>query len=373
MKDIKIPDEVVDREAYLAWLKLQNSPLINDENSRLLKTSDVNLIIDTWSNYNTLKKKIEHLPDEEQKFISAKCMAVHCLRGEIAKKAKQAWGTFKAESIEITNALEPRKTEILELFGSYHSVDDVHKILNHEWELPIPKSMVQRFAIANSDKIKELQEVHRRDYSHVRLGYKRSRLEEYSYMYQRNKELLELCDFENIKIQETNLKILSAIKSEVEGNELNVNINGNINVTHLLETYVNSEIFSQMPVQAVVLSKIAARFNVDPRLMMYRLQSSIYAKTLGIVQTDTNLNDIKQMFPSEHVYEFDKLKALNARINATEAQIVSDIKSNDILPVHQLDEAEEMRQKLLSKIANNKEDVNKSRVRIMIRKSKSDD
>lgn len=364
--NIEVPPNVVNLDAYYKYLEICDNQYFKSDSARMVQTSDTSLVVDVGAMLPHLMRQVEHLPDNERRNIIARCKLVQGLRSRKTQLHKQAFGIKKENTyLDDMTELDPRKGELVSLFGSFNSIDDVYKVVVGEWKLPVTHKQVKTFSERYSREISEAREEFKRDYTHVRLGYKRSRLEEYSYMYTRNKERLESNSFKDSSLIKLNMEILKSIKDEVEGSELNVNINGEVNVNHTVQTYLDRDVLAKMPVQCIVLSKLSARFGLNPNLLMHRLNTSIYAKNLGIVQADSNLKDIEVMYPSNHVYEFDKLRRLNDNVNIEEAQIIDDSdKSSDSVKT----EADMIKAAVLATLQTRKEEARQAVVRVKIKK-----
>jgi len=364
--NVEVPPNVVNLDAYYKYLEICDNPYFKSDSARLVQTSDTSLVVDVGAMLPHLMRQVEHLPDNERRNIIARCKLVQGLRSRKTQLHKQAFGIKKENTyLDDMTELDPRKGELVSLFGSFNSIDDVYKVVVGEWKLPVTHKQVKMFSERYSSEISNAREEFKRDYAHVRLGYKRSRLEEYSYMYTRNKERLESNSFKDSSLIKLNMEILKSIKDEVEGSELNVNINGEVNVNHTVQTYLDRDVLAKMPVQCIVLSKLSARFGLNPNLLMHRLNTSIYAKNLGIVQADNNLKDIEVMYPSNHVYEFDKLRRLNDNVNIEEAQIIDDAdKSGESTRT----EADMIKAAALATLQTRKEEATQAVVRVKIKK-----
>ena len=369
--NIIIPKNVSNREAYIKWLELSKNPLLTEESHRLIQTSDPAIKIDLAAFPAHIYDKISHLPLDEQNAIKGKVSALTLIRRKIKSLAQEAFPNYDGGFMEENNYLEPRKAELIELFGCFHTVDDVYKILNKEWGLPTTKETIKKFLVSYSDRIKQAQEDFKRDYSHVRLGYKSSRLEEYSYMYYKIKEEIEESEKVNPQLIKANVDILKNIKEEVEGSELNININGEVNVNHSIQGYINNEVINRLQIQCIVLTKISSRFSMNTTKLLHDLQTSIYAKHLGIIKSDVDINEIESMFPSEHIYEFDKLKRMNEMRNIEDAQIITDDEKSNKIDANRSSEADTIRKALLGNLKVRKDEVNKASIRIKIKKSEN--
>lgn len=115
-----------------------------------------------------------------------------------------------------------QRAEVIELFSRFYTVGEIRKIIIEEWG-------VKSYSITSLLKLKEkwLEEIKRRrnlyinDISKLRLVHKRARVEEYM-------ELYELVKQE--KKYGYQIKVLDSIKGEVERNQLDVIVSGEVNI-----------------------------------------------------------------------------------------------------------------------------------------------
>ena len=348
-----IPENIINVEAYYELEKVLKHELLNDK--RLYTTSDVNLIIDLAQLPHTVKKKISHLPLPEQSDILAYSTAVRSMFGKASALKQAAYGMSRGHYAEDTSFLNPRMIEILELFGNYHTTDEVHKIINQQWQLPVSKATVVNFKNKHEVKIKELQEKYKRDFSHVRLGYKKSRLDELTYLYQSRKDMREKSPtVDNDKML---LKFIEQIRKECEGDEIKVNFEGKLDVNATIDLHIQTDIMQKVSIKDIVLARLCAKYGVDPKLILHRLHRSIYAKFTGTKPADGDIMEDQIIYPSQHIYDFDKIKKLNDKIKFDEAQIVEETNKLEILPETKKQEISNLKSSLMEKLKQKQEEA----------------
>lgn len=352
-EELIIPESVVNTESYYQLNEVLKHELLNDK--RLYKTSDVNLTIDLAQSLNNVKKKISHLPLPEQKDILANAHAVRALYGKVSVLKQHAYGMVRGNYVEDNGLLVPRTTELLELFGRFHTVEEIHKIINQEWKLDVSKATISAFKGKHEVKIIELQEKYKRNFSHVRLGYKRSRLDELTFLYQSRKELREVSPtVDNDRLM---LQMLEQVRKECEGDEIKINFEGKLDVNATINLHIQTDVMQKVAIKDIVLSRLCAKYNVDPKLILHRLHRSIYAKFTGTKPADGDIMEDQIIYPSQHIYDFDKIKKLNQKINFEEAQIIEEIKKEENIPEVKKQQINDLKASLQEKLKQRQEEA----------------
>lgn len=356
-----LPKGVVNRNAYNDYVILQQHPLLNDD--RVYQTSNPNLKIDLATPINHVRRMSADLPEQEQKDIFAQTSAVKALLGKLSFLKQSTYGMVRGNFIEDNGFLDPRKTELIELFGRFHTIEEVHQLINQQWGLEVSISTVRAFKTKNLDKVTELQEKYKRDYSHVRLGYKRARLDELTYLYTKRKEIFEgNPTAENHRLM---LTTLEQIRKECEGDELKVSFEGNLNINATINVHIQNDLMQKLSIKDIVLSRLCGKYGVNNQLLLYRLHRSFYAKFVGTQKADNDLLGDEMIYPSQHVYDFEKIKRQNQLLEIEEAKIVEeDVKVEE----SKKDPGAILKKALQEKIKQKQEALNKSRENITTKK-----
>jgi len=285
----------------------------------------------TVVNYKALEKnirvKMSHLGQDE---------LMEVLETNIQFKKLMGSKTLLERKLRENNALPSlighwdqaleRSQELLDLFGKLYSGTEVHKIITTEWGLETVKyDQVLKFQRTNADVIAKLRNEYTDNIKDLRLTHKKSRLDELSSLYasrkQRYYETKYKSDYELM------LKTLEQIRKEVEGEQ--VTINGHIQVEHeqAIQNHVNMEIMKNINVNDIIVSRLCARLKVNPKYILYRLHTSYYSKFTGFLP-DSMGDDEDIRYPSEIVYDFDRLRLLSQDLEVTDVEYteVPDIK-----------------------------------------------
>lgn len=323
-------DGVVDEETYQEYLKISTHPLLTSQ--RLFSIPGNPKLLDILTPLTTLKKKILSLPEAEQKVIITKHKAATSLMQKANSLRRKAYGihtnhSFSTKNNEATTILDIRKTEILELYGRFFTSQEILKTLSQEYNLSVSLSTLEAFKTKYQEEITKIQEKHRKDYSNIRLGYKRSRLEELTWMYNKRKEIYERTGYgEDHKILQSTLE---QIRKECEKDELKISFEGNINITETINVHFQNEMFQQLSVKDIVLGRLCAKFGINPKVMHHRMHKSFYAKFVGTVEAEEDLMTDEIIYPSQIVYDFNKIRHQNKAIKIEEAQIITDSKKEE--------------------------------------------
>ncbi len=315
-----VPKAVVNRDAYLEYVKLKEHPMLGD--ARIVQTSNANLTLDLGMPIHRLKKFLPDLPEAEQKDILAQHAAVKSLTARLGILKQKSYGLIRGNFIEDNGYLDPRKTELFELFGRFYTTEEVHRVINEQWGLEVSKNTVAAFKTKYLDKITELQEKYKRDYSHVRLGYKRARLDELTYIYQKRKDIYETNpSVENHRLL---LQTLEQVRKEVDGDELKVTFEGKLDINATINVHIQNDLLQKISIKDIVIGNLCAKYNVDPKILLHRLHKSFYAKFVGTVKPEDDLLEAEMIYPSQAIYDFDKIVRLNKQLDIEEAQIVEE-------------------------------------------------
>jgi hypothetical protein len=210
--------------------------------------------------------------------------------------------------------LELRESEILYLFYKWHNIEEVHRIITMDWDIKrVPVGYITKFFIKHKAVIDKERLKYQDDVMGVRMAHKRSRLDELSELYRSKKgewaETKHRADYDAL------LKTIDQIRREVEGERLT--INGEIKVQHEIElqNHINNNILRTLNINDIIIGRLCARLKVNPKYIIYRLHTSYYAKFTGFSPVE-NIEEEEITYPSQIVYDFDRLAKLNEVLEA---------------------------------------------------------
>jgi hypothetical protein len=149
-----------------------------------------------------------------------------------------------------------------------------------EWHLAIGIDGVRNWYSRNLKEIERLRDQYAADFSDLSLTKKRGRLDKLSVMFHTyyNKWKAD----ERLDYSRELRALIDQIKKEVEGELININVQGQINVDLTMEVNKTlAEAYRRVPVNNIILAMVAAKRGVDPTRLMAQLTSSYYHNTTG--------------------------------------------------------------------------------------------
>lgn len=355
---VDIADIVQDANAYRMWLKLEESEWLTEK--RQYTASDGGLI-DLAIVHPWLKKRILHLPPAEQEHIwelkNTKYQPTRLLANQWKKKA---FGTIpgpkKQKSDDPKKAkaydnamvakfamLVPRTTELIELFGRMFTIDEAYVICVEDWGLPANKKQLSDFRNHYGEIIADKINHHKKSFADLRLGIKKSRLEELCWLYAEMKK--DYKSSRSVKLVEQMRGTLQDIRKEIEGDKVVIEGNLDINIEASVNEHLQNEVLKNISLRDLIIGRVAARVNQNPALMVYYLTRSYYNKfsgTTGPVE-DAEYETIK--YPNDIGYDFDMIQKRQVLLNA---EVESDEHVAPLPKTIELSAGEALRQKLLS-------------------------
>jgi hypothetical protein len=316
-----VPAGVVNREAWDKLQELKRHPLYSGT-QRVVQTSIEGLEVDVMMGSYALNVRVAPLPEAERDKIKALHAAANSIKGKISQLTALAFGGGMAAAGihgEHMPVLDPRKAELIELFGKFHTVEDIHEIVTTKWGYQLNIATLKAFRLRHLSDIQARQEEVKRDPSHIRLGYKPMRMEELSFMHKVRKDIYSTNP--SIANEKQLQSILDQIRKETEGEVSTVNIKGEITVQTLLDPVMRKQMLQQMSVLDIVIGRVAARLKRNPQFLIQRLNTSMYSKFSGMATEQAADLEATPIYPSQYIYDFDKIKAREGERKAEEQQL----------------------------------------------------
>lgn len=358
---IKIPDEVVNKKAYLKYLGLMKHPILTKD--KIYEASDGQSINLAWLPHH-MRKKIEHLPEKEQRLIEKKKDEYFKINNNLTAQKRIAYGLTQGQKkggAKHQSLIEVKKDEIIDLMGRMFSNKEILKVINDEWKIPFNKiATLQKFRRENAKLIEESIEKYKASYVDVRLGQKRSRLDELTYMFKTQKEKYQKkLSNESARLM---LNIIEQIRKESEGDRLTITGKVDIGYEEDIQKHLHQEIFKTLNIKEIILSRVAARMGLNPIKLIHGLNESYYAKysnVLGNLDPDVDETDI--VYPSSQSYDFERIKKVQKTLdkNAEDAVILEEQKDSK----KDLTKAEKKRSKILAKLKRKTAQLNDTKAK----------
>lgn len=223
--------------------------------------------------------------------------------------------------------LEDNQDEVKDMVVRGFGASDVRKFMyektGHTIHPATIKSWIREYKA--STEYKESYREYLAGLDSVRLYTKIGRMEEYTMIY---RDTYEKYKRNKSQTQLNNLvKILDQARKESDAPanfqfqlvQNQMNINGDVNF-NMLDRKKELDVFRNMPLQEIILGRIARKTEQSPIIMMRRLQNSYYANQAGMNGLDKLDEEIK--YPSEIHYNIEDMVSKQKAIQVEEAQIV---------------------------------------------------
>jgi hypothetical protein len=277
-EDFIIPSHVKNQSAFLVREKIMR--YINTHPRRIYYYSveGKDYTVDCKMSKCWLERNMRKVGAAEEDIIEASdiCMQFKWFYGKISEHSKKSFGGKS----QAGGVLEARSEDLLDLFGRLYSIDEVHRMIVQDWNYSLNKQTLQAFYARNIKEIDRLRDQYASDYSDLSLTKKRGRLDKLSVMFYTyfNKWYKN----EALDYSRELRALLEQIKKEVEGEQIIVNVQGQINVDLTIE--VNKTLFEaqrRVPINNMILAMVAAKKGIDPTVIMSQLTNSYYKNLTG--------------------------------------------------------------------------------------------
>lgn len=350
-KDLSVPKNVTNRKAYFQWLEEKEK--LENTKHRYYQTSDKELVVDLTTSHPILAKQIVHLPQEEQDKIFG---STESFRQEIAKLTRlkgKAFGRLKdlKDSSEFS-MLTIKQAEIIKYFGKFYTVKEVHRIITRDWGYDVTQNEVQQFYTLNKDKIAELQKEYEDSHENIRLTKRRSRLEEYTYLYNELKEKFIRGEKSAHLVNQMRF-LLESIKKEVDG-DLVINGKMKIELQQSVNHQVYNDLMKEFNLTSVILSRIAGRLNINPLFLLSRLSNSMYSKFIGFDSPEISREEDTIPYPSQMTFEVEKIREMYE-----EGKVVEE-EQKQLPQINNPEETQSLKESILKKLREKQQDVEDS-------------
>ncbi len=304
---MEFPEDVTDKKAYIKYTKLSKHRILNEDT--IQKASDGEDINVAWFPH-IVRKKIEHLPLDEQKHFLEEKELYSSINNNATVQKRLAFGLKQGRGAGkdgTPSLLDLRGPEIIEYFGRLFTPQEILKVINQDWGIDFRSvKQLQDFRKRHAKEIAEEVEKFKASHSDVRLAVKRSRLEEYTYLYGQQKE-----KYENSRSDSSYkllLDTLEKIRKESEGDRLTIDGKVDINYEQNLQGHLRNEIFKTINLKEIIIGRVAARMGVSPVKLIHSLNNSFYKKFSNVLgDFNPEEGQDEQTFPSQMGYDFERI------------------------------------------------------------------
>ena len=302
-----LPDGIKDEICYKMYTSIQEILDMNPELFLYYVNDEVGTVINLFMKKDHLSEITADFEPKVRDEIIRRSVFLTNLRYKMVVYKRRAFGNINSTTDAYISAIDVRRSELIEMFGRYHSTTEVHEMIVNDWNIPIRYETIVAFRRKHSEAIKRKQESYSAEFSDIRLGYKRSRLEELSYLYHTRKIKYKEESKYSIADGREMRSVLEQIRKEIEGDKLVIDGDIRMKVDHRIETHVYSQLMNEVSIKNLILARVAAKLNVSALKLMDRLTKSFYAKYSGFVRNDDDINCENILYPSKVIYNFDEI------------------------------------------------------------------
>lgn len=252
------------------------------------------------------------LPEDERKVFLEKDKEARSLTGKLNAARNKLYGT---DSLQESRALfDEYSTRVLELLGRGWTAQEVHAELLKNG-VDIPYRTILDFHAKNREQVTALRNQFNEGIQDVSLSSKRSRLERLNYLYHEIGQDFEKCSTPLLRssLSKELRGIIEQAKKEVEGEQLKLTVEGNIDVNATLTAAIESNrMLYGLTVNQMVISRVAARLHLPSQYLIDRLAHSYYAKYNGY-RTNEDLKT-RPIYPTSIQYDIlsEEMQGKNA-------------------------------------------------------------
>lgn len=252
------------------------------------------------------RKKIEHLSAKEQEALTRTYSRITKLKqhlGVVKRKLNQ-------QGVDVNERLlEVKKAYILELFGAYYNIEEIHKKVIEHTGVNVEIASIRKFSVKYRLEIEKLQSDYDKNIGTIGITKKRSRLEQIDYLLRRMRQEFDSSQGKSMIPYSREIReLLEQARKEVEGNKLQIDVNGNININATIEQTLSVEqLYANLNFDQLIIAMMAHQQNVNPLLMHYRMLNSYYHKHIGFNQNHFSMND-DIIYPSKLITGWDDVK-----------------------------------------------------------------
>lgn len=346
LKNIALPEGVVNPKEYKKFLALQRHPVIRNTMYISSEGQEINIAMLP----HRLRKFTEHLSLKEQENVTELKRQYNVMRAKITTAKSLAFGRSgcyggrKKEETAIYR-LSPFEEDIIELLGRMFTIAEVVKIMGEDYGVVIIEEDVKEILKKYIVEIERKREDFRSKITDVRLYNKRPRLEELAWMYSKMKS--RYVALNSIDAYNSMLRTLEQIRKESEGDILTVNGILDVNIEVKIQNHIQKEILKTINLKEIILGRVAARMNFDPKKLVAGLHNSYYSKFVDIsgdYDPEAEMN-----YPSNSAYDF-------TLIEQTAGKTTVDVKAEAVTDVEK-SAAERTKDLFLAKIRKQKQDM----------------
>ncbi len=343
---------IKDQEAYDKYKVLMKHPILNKMSHYIdSKGRPLNIAM---AQSNLLKNIVDLPTSEQQKIMALKHRHLDIM-GKRNGFQRKAFGTMVTGDgvrvSEVIEKLESHKLDLIELFGKMFTKKEVHQIAMDQLKMKsVTLKQVEMFSIKYSPEINIKIEEHKRSFSDIRLGHKRSRLEELSWMYVKRKRIYQMTN--KADDHRLLLQTIEQIRKEAEGDLLRIDGQLTHNIEGTIQDHIQNELLKYLNLKEIILARVAMKSNITPMNLIASISRSFYHNTLELPEPVKVEN-----YPSLEPYDFDKISRIQAQKGVTE-KIYSTSISSVAIPEDRKEAVKDIKELLMVKLKQKAGDIN---------------
>jgi len=253
-----------------------------------------------WSQIHKKFNKLHKIPESDYAEVKERGLKLGLLKVQKGKWNRK-WNNAINKGGKHKSIFEMRKGDILEEFGKYKNIDQMHKIL-HEWGFKENRNAVSKFYYANIDEIKGRRARFASTEKDFYLSTTAGRVESLSYLYY---ELLELFQSnKNVRYASEVRAVIEQVRKEINGDEIRLTIDGKIDITASIQANRSlQELNKKIPVNMIVVGIVAAKKGLNQADIMSQLTNSFYKNFNGFLGNTPDDSELE--YPSHFIKSYD--------------------------------------------------------------------
>ena len=366
-KEFKYPKGIVNTDDYNKYLVFKEKWENHPQRFYKRKIKDKRIEIDLAFSKDKVKSILDSSflsQKEKEEILKINNEIIFLIQTAVFYK-KRAFGDNRVLLTEagfVADELSGVVPIILDLSGRFYKPEEIHRVLCEDLEITsVTINQIRNVIKENINKIKSLQEEYQKDYSDVRLAYKRSRLEELQQMYNNRKS--QYNKNYNREDEKALLGLLESIKKEIQG-DLVVNANVNLQIEEKSNFFIEQEMLKNLNISMFVLARICGKMNVNPNLVLSRLVHSRYSQFSGYSEkglSPTALTDPID-YASNIVYNWQQIEIQNEERDKEDKRLAS-------LPEIDLPKVLVLKEKLKKRLEDAKEPLKEGKNNLLEKNS----
>lgn len=193
---------------------------------------------------------------------------------------------------------------IMELFGKFYTVTDVHNVLSKEYRIKVPEDELRKFYVEHRDLITKRRAEYVLNSKEFRIATETGRLEVLNRLLVEFEIKNKAAGGSNLEISNMILRIVEQARKEVKGNELKMTVDGRIDVSATVHAESNvMDVMKHLSINALVIGLTAAKAGLNPAVLIGQLANSWYSQFNGF---NGNIMEGKEVrLPSALIRSYD--------------------------------------------------------------------